>query len=294
MRIYLRDGEEHTLREAIERIARDMKLNAEDARELLPSGRQAKFDNRVGWARTYLKKAVLLESTGRGKFRITARGRTVLNEHPHPLNTQFLMRFPEFQEFRTVGGSEDGEENVTETQKAETQTPRERLEQAYQTIRRSLADDLLEQIRTCSWKFFEKLVIDLLLAMKYGGSRPDVAKAFRQSRDGGVDGVIKQDALGLDVVYTQAKKWDSNVVVGRPVVQAFAGSLDGFRAKKGVFITTSSFSRDAQEYADRIEKRVILIDGKRLAELMIDYGVGVSEKDTYSVKEVDFDYFTEE
>jgi restriction system protein len=282
------DGKEHTLSEAVEQIAAQLNLSDEDKKELLPSGRQAKFDNRVGWARTYLKKAGLLESPARGKFRITQRGSDVLKNHADELNTDFLMRFPEFREFQTLTKAEPKEEQQALT----TQTPEESLEAGYQKLRRALMQEILDHIKNCSPKFFEQLVVDLLLAMGYGGSRKDAGQAVGQSGDGGVDGIIKEDKLGLDVVYIQAKRWEGNV--GRPHVQAFAGSLEGFRAKKGVLITTSKFSDDAREYANRIEKRIVLIDGDQLAQLMIDHGIGVTELTNYTVKRIDLDYFGEE
>jgi restriction system protein len=282
------DGSELTKTLAIETLSAGFGLGEADRKELLPSGRQAKFDNRVGWAATYLKKAGLLESTGRGKFRITPRGLDVLREHSSEINTEYLTRFPEFEEFRTAGKSDAKEE----PQASNAQTPEESLESSYQRLRRDLAAEVLERVGKCSPKFFEQLVIDLLVAMGYGGSRNDAAQAVGQSGDGGVDGIIKEDKLGLDVVYVQAKRWGSTV--GRPVVQAFAGSLEGFRAKKGVLITASGFSQEAREYATRIEKRIVLIDGNQLSQLMIDHGIGVAEVTNYSVKRIDLDYFGED
>lgn len=281
-----RDGKEHTLGDAIEQIALQLKLSDQDKKESLPSGRQARFDNRVGWARTYLKKAGLLESTGRGRFRITKRGLDVLKDHATDLNSRFLTRFSEFNEFQAATRTQKGEEA------SGSQTPEETLELGYQRLKQALAQDLLERVKKSPPEFFEQLVVDLLVAMGYGGSKKDAGQAVGGSRDGGVDGTIKEDKLGLDVVYIQAKRWRDNV--GRPTVQAFAGSLDGVRAKKGVLITTSRFSDDAKKYADRIEKRIVLIDGEQLAQLMIDHGIGVTEVASYTVKRTDLDYFGEE
>jgi len=279
------DGQEHSLDGAIEALGVQFDLGEEDRKELLPSGRQAKFDNRAGWARTYLKKAGLLESTGRGKFRITERGLDVLKGNPASIDVKFLSRFPEFLEFRKATKREpEGEETG--------QTPEEALELGYQNLRRNLAEDLLERIKGCSPRFFEKLVVDLLVEMGYGGSRKDAGQAVGQSGDGGIDGIIKEDKLGLDVVYIQAKRWEATV--GRPTVQAFAGSLEGQRARKGVLITTSQFSPDAKDYVTRIEKKIVLIDGEQLAQLMIDHGIGVTQVASYSVRKVDLDYFGEE
>lgn len=285
------DGKEHRLAETIEVLAQQLHLSEDDRNELLPSGRQPKFDNRVGWARTYLCKAGLLESTGRGRFRITERGRAVLAAPPERLTVAFLQQYPEFKEFyRPWSTPQQTAKDVSDAKP--DQTPEERLESSYQELRRSLAHGLLERIKSCSPKFFERLVVDLLVAMGYGGSRQDAGQAVGHAGDDGIDGIIKEDKLGLDVVYVQAKRWKT--AVGRPIVQAFAGSLEGQKAKRGVLITTSQFSKDAMEYVDKIEKRIVLIDGEQLAELMIDHDVGVAPVATYVVKRVDLDYFEEE
>jgi restriction system protein len=278
------DGREHSLGEAISVLAAQFSLSEDKRKELLPSGRQAKFDNRAGWARTYLKKAGLLESIERGKFRITKRGREVLAENPGSIDIKFLTRYPEFAEFHRATKRETGKDDIA-------QTPEEALESAYQSLNRALAQEVLERVRACSPGFFEKLVLDLLVAMDYGGSRPDAAEHIGRTGDGGIDGIIKEDKLGLDVVCIQAKRWEGTV--GSEVVQAFAGSLDGRKARKGVFITTSHFSQQATNYANGIEKKIVLIDGERLAQLMIEHGVGVAEDATYSVRRVKLEYFGE-
>jgi restriction system protein len=283
------DGQEHTLSEAIEVLAVQFNLTDADRREMLSSGIQPRYDNRVGWARTYLKKACLLQSPSRGRFRITERGLQVLKGKPKQIDARFLRQYPEFVEFQTVsraGGKHD------ETGEEAGQTPEEVLESSYQGLRSDLAQELLERIKKCSPKFFETLVVKLLVAMGYGGSLQDAGQAIGQSGDGGIDGTIKEDTLGLDVVYVQAKRWEATV--GRPIVQAFAGSLEGVRARKGVLITTSRFSPDARDYASRIEKKIVLIDGEQLAQLMIDHDIGVAEVARYIVKRVDLDYFAEE
>lgn len=284
------DGKEHRLSEVIETLAGQFNLTDQERKELLPSGRQAKFDNRVGWARTYMKKAGLLESTGRGKLRITQRGIDVLKSNPENINSNYLKRFPEFLEFQNLSrpDKKPDEENGNEPD----QTPEETLESSYQALRAELAQELLDKIKKCSPKFFEKLVVDLLVAMGYGGSRNDAGQAVGQSGDGGIDGIIKEDKLGLDAVYIQAKRWEGTV--GRPVIQAFAGSLEGHRARKGVVITTSQFSQDAREYIKMIEKKIVLIDGKQLMQLLIDYEIGVAEVTSYTVKKIDLDYFGDE
>jgi restriction system protein len=279
------DRQQHTLSEAVDALATQFGLSDDERKERLSSGRQPKFDNRVGWARTYLKKAGLLEYTARGRFRITERGVEVLQEEPSQIDIKLLDRFPEFVEFRATKARADEEEDVREGQL----TPQELLESSYRGLRSQLAQELLERVRACDPGFFEKLVVDLLVAMGYGGSRSDAGRAIGGSGDGGIDGIIKEDKLGLDAVYVQAKRWKDTV--GRPVVQGFAGSLQGVKARKGVLITASRFSPGARDFADRLDRRIVLIDGEELAELMIDHGVGVSEVETYVLKSIDLDYF---
>ncbi len=199
-----------------------------------------------------------------------------------------MKQFPEFLEFQKGTRSSQKEEEIEDAQR----TPFETLEVAYQDLRRALAQDVLDRVKRCSLKFFEKLVVDLLVAIGYGGSKKDAGQAVGRCGDDGVDGIIKEDKLGLDVVYIQAKRWEGTV--GRPTVQEFAGSLEGHRARKGVLMTTSRFSQDAKDYVGRIEKKIVLIDGEQLAQLMIDHGIGVTEVVSYAVKRVDSDYFEEE
>ena len=281
------DGNEHSLAEAIETLASQFGLSDADRNELLPSGRQARLDNRVGWALTHLRKAALLERTGRGRFHLTDRGRQVLAKRPPEINMRFLQQFPEFVEFRR----RQDEQPVEERSEGE-QTPEETLESIYQSLRNNLAQDLLERVKKAPPKFFENLVVDLLVAMGYGGSRKDAGQVLGQSGDGGIDGIIKEDKLGLDVVYIQAKKWDGTV--GRPIVQGFAGALMGKKASKGVLLSTSQFSQDAKSYAESIGQKIVLIDGDQLSQFMIDYGIGVTVQQSYVVKRIDLDYFGEE
>lgn len=275
------DRQEHILSDTLDVLASRFELSEDERRELLASGRQATFDNRVGWARTYLKKAGLLEYTGRGRFRITERGLQVLQQQPSKVNIKFLDRFAEFVEFRTKKKTPDEGDGKL--------TPEELLESSYNGLRSELAQELLQRVRECSPRFFEKLVVDLLVAMGYGGSKADAGRAVGGSGDGGIDGLIKEDKLGLDAVYIQAKRWKE--AVGRPIVQTFAGSLQGEKASKGVLITTSRFSSDAKDFADRLDRRIVLIDGEQLAELMIDHGVGVTDVHTYVVRAIDLGYF---
>ncbi len=245
------------------------------------------FYSRAGWAKTYLVKANLIEKVRRSRYVLTGKGREVLNENPSEINNEFLARFPEFAEFRK-------RERQKETQDKkeiykEEKTPEEVLEEAYAELRDSLVQELLDIVKQSTPAFFERLVVELLVRMGYGGSRREAARAVGQVGDEGIDGIIDQDRLGLDTIYIQAKKWDQTV--GRPEIQRFVGALAGKRAKKGVFITTSSFSEEAVKYVSAIESKIVLIDGKRLAELMIDYDVGVTPVTTYQLKRVDSDYF---
>lgn len=286
------DGNEHTTAELRQRIAADLKLTPEDIAEKLPSGAQTVFASRVAWACVYLTKAGALERPKRAVFRITGRGRELLALKLERLTVRVLYQYPEFLAFHKGqrGGTEA--EDTQELKEERNLTPEEQLAEAYKVLRESLANDILETVKNASPRFFEELVVDLLVSMGYGGSVEDAGKAVGRSGDGGIDGIIKEDKLGLDVVYVQAKRWSNSV--GRPVVQAFAGSLEGFRARKGVLITTSYFSQDALEYVRMIEKRIVLIDGKQLADLMIDHDIGVNTLHTYKIKRLDTDYFEEE
>lgn len=281
------DGNEQSMAELRERIATDLNLAPEDISQKLPSGVQTVFANRIAWSAVYLAKAGALERIKRGVFRITGRGRELLGLNLPKLTIQNLSKYPEFVAFHK--GSQNGGDAEQEAKPEKTETPEEQLANAYRVLRDSLANDILETVKKASPTFFEEMVIDLLVAMGYGGSVEDAGRAVGKSGDGGIDGIIKEDKLGLDVVYVQAKRWTNSI--GRPVVQAFAGSLEGVRARKGVLITTSYFSQDALEYVQKIEKRIVLIDGKQLADLMIDHDIGVNVVQTYRVKRLDSDYF---
>jgi restriction system protein len=280
------DEKEHSLREVIEALANQFQLTETERKELLPSGRQSAFDNRVGWARTYLKKAGLLTSPKRSYFQITPRGKDVLEQNLVSINNAFLRQYPEFIDFQT-GQNKESITNAPD--ESDVQTPEEAIEAAYQKIRQGLVNELLQAIKSCSPDFFERLVIDLLVKIGYGGTRKEAGRAIGKSGDGGIDGIINEDRLGLDTVYIQAKRWDGSV--GRPEIQKFAGALQGQRARKGIFLTTSSFSQSAHEYVSRIDSKIVLMDGETIAQLMIDYNVGVSTIATYELKHIDFDYF---
>lgn len=283
------DKEEHALRETIDALGEQFSLSTEERKELLPSGRQSTFDNRVGWARTYLKKAGCLTSTRRGYYRISDRGLALLAEKPDAITAKSLRRFPEFEEFQSESKQSTP---ATDIEDEGASTPEETVEQAVQQLNHSLADELLQTIKECSPSFFENLVVDLLLAMGYGGTRKDAGQTLGKSGDGGIDGIIKEDRLGLDIIYIQAKRWANPV--GRPEIQKFAGALQGMRARKGVFITTSGFTSEAKDYVSLIDSKIILIDGQKLASFMIEHDVGVSPAVTYSIKRIDMDYFVDD
>jgi len=237
--------------------------------------------------------ALLIEYVQRGQFRITDRGKQVLAENPKRIDNALLGRFPEFLEFKKRARPAAAEESNTAAVAAETDTPDDLMAAGYLNSRRQVEDAVLERVKSCSPEFFERLVVKLLTAMGYGGTLADAGKAIGKSGDGGVDGVIKEDRLGLEQIYIQAKRWDSTTV-GRPEIQKFVGALHGRRARKGIFLTTSSFTKDAHEYASSLETKVILIDGQELAKFMFDFGVGVSTESTYVVKRIDNDFFEDD
>lgn len=285
------DEKEHSLKSATETLAKEFGLSEIELAEMLPSARKTRFYDRVGWAGTYLRKAGLLSASQRGKFQITKRGLEVLKAPPDRITVGFLEQFDEFLQFRERH-EKNNTNNLVLTKDVEAQTPEEAIESAYNNIRQSLTDEILQTVKNCSPSFFETLVVDVLVKMGYGGTRKDTGKAIGKSGDNGIDGIINEDRLGLDVIYIQAKKWDNPV--GRPEIQKFAGALQGQRAKKGIFITTSTFTKEAQDFALRIESKITLLDGETLSQLMIDYNVGVSLVASYELKRIDSDYFVEE
>ncbi|MCU0658603.1 MAG: restriction endonuclease [Polyangiaceae bacterium] len=294
------DGQEHSMSQAIEVLATQLNLTEEDLRERLPSGRQARFNNRVGWAATYLRKALLLENCGRGRFRLTDRGRQVLQKPPPRIDLAWLQRYPEVRAFRGESGDEASGELPGSAPAPSPPNvpvpildPEEQLEEAYLTFRRRLASELLDQVLRGTPAFFERLVVQLLVAMGYGGSEREAGQAVGRTGDGGVDGVIKEDPLGLDLICIQAKRWAPGSSVGHPEIRDFAGAMDDRGTNKGVFITTSRFTEEAMAYVHRIgvKKKIVLIDGAKLAELLIDRDVGVVAAHTYVVKKIDSDFF---
>ncbi len=262
---FVADQQEHSLQDTVEALAVIFKLTPEERDELLPSGKQARFDNRVAWARSYFKQAGLVENTRRGFFKISQRGLDLLKTVPSKINIKLLEQYPEFIEFRNI--RKDINEIQPVIDEPEKQTPEEQLENAYKILSDGLASEIIQLVKSCSPLFFERLVVELLLAMGYGGTRVGAGRAIGQSGDGGIDGIIDEDRLGLDAIYVQAKRWEG--VVGRPEIQKFVGALQGQRAHKGVFITTSDFTKEAQEYVKNISNKVVLINGFSLARLMI-------------------------
>jgi restriction system protein len=285
------DGGEHEIGATRLGLADEFGLTDEDRAERIPSGRVTTLQNRVGWAATYLFRAGLLERPRRAHYRITPRGKEMLSAHPNRIDLGVLNQFEEFEEFRKAGKSGPTEE--TSEGQAEVETAEERIDAGYQELRSALIADLLDRVREGDWDFFERLVLGVLRSMGYGGPEGAIERLGGHGSDGGVDGVIREDPLGLELIYIQAKAWQEKTV-GRPDIQQFIGALHGRQANRGIFITTSKFSPEAQDYAEGVSSRVILIDGGRLAELMIDHNVGVTTRDAYEIKEVDLSYFAAE
>jgi restriction system protein len=286
------DGETRSIASVSESLGREFMLTEDELRQLLPSGRQSTFRNRIAWARTYLSKAGLLASPKRAHFHITEAGLKTLAAQPTRIDINYLNAFPEFLNFRTRKHADSPADLAATAAESARENPEELIESLHDQLKRALADDLLARISTAAPDFFERLVVELLLKMGYGGSRQDAGRAIGRSGDVGIDGIINEDRLGLDSIYLQAKRWENPV--GRPEIQKFAGALAEHRAKKGVFITTSSFTKEALASATKHDARIVLIDGEKLATLMIDHGLGVTLAASYDVKRVDSDYFVDE
>jgi len=290
------DNEEHILQNLVTQVCNKYNLSKEEREELVPSGVMSKIKNRTSWALTHLKKTGLISSTKRGVFKITEDGLIILKSKPERIDLKFLNEIPAYKSWKETykdshkdsfssDKKEDDDEIVT------YKTPEELLDYSYSQLKEELALELIEKIKECSPTFFEHLVVDLLIKMGYGGSKKEAGRVIGKSGDGGIDGIINEDKLGLDSIYIQAKRWDN--VVGRPQIQGFVGALAGQGAKKGIFITTSSFTKDAVEYQPKNDTKIVLIDGIKLAELMIEHNVGVAIKINYEVKKMDSDYFEE-
>jgi restriction system protein len=290
----VQDGEVHTFNDAFEKVCLFFKLTDTELAAKLPSGKQAIIRNRVAWSSTYMKKAGLLFAPGRSQLQITERGLEALKQQPERIDVRYLKQFPEFLEFHTAKPKSVTTDTLGRTEDTTDSTdPLERLEEAHLEIQNSLASDLLQTIKEQSPAFMERLVVELMQSMGYGGWSKKSGTATQYTADGGIDGIINEDPLGLDTIYLQAKRYTDNTV-GRPDIQQFAGALDMQRAKKGVFITTSQFSKEATDYVANIDKQIVLINGTKLAKLMIQYGLGVAIKQTYAIKQIDSDYFTED
>jgi restriction system protein len=280
--------------DAVERLAEQLHLTPDERTQLLPSGKQTLFGNRAHWAKTYLTKAGLLESTRRGHFRITERGRQVVAAHPARIDNEYLNQFPEFRQFKersAEGTAQEGVDPAAPALVSHSETPDEIMRVAHRQVETSLGQDLLDRVRAAPPAFFERLIVNLLLSMGYGGSAADAGRALGRSGDDGVDGVIDQDALGLDRVYIQAKRYAEGNSIGAGAIRDFFGSLDRHKATKGLFVTTSTFSSSARETAEFLSKRIVLIDGEHLAKLMIRYNVGCRIEEVLHIKKVDEDFF---
>jgi len=295
---FIGDGEVYTTQQAVEYLSKEFKVSEEEMNEWLPSKKQKTFYNRVHWAKAHLKMAGIIDNVGRGLFKITTRGKEILNENPSFIGIKYLNeRYPDFNKSIVTSKKDNNykisfKNNLKTIDEYITETPEELIENGYKQIRQSLEQEILFKLKSIHPSFFEKIVVELLVKMGYGGSIAEAGKATRYTNDEGIDGIIKEDKLGLDVIYVQAKRWDG--VVGRPELHKFVGALAGQGAKKGIFITTSSFTKEAESYTPKNETKIVLIDGSALAQYMIDYNLGVSVQNTYEIKKIDSDYFEEE
>ncbi|MGW8822903.1 restriction endonuclease [Paenibacillus lautus] len=288
----LEDGEEYRLQDLYVLLADYFNLTEEDTAEKLPSGKQTLLVNRIGWARTYLNKAGLIMVVRRAVFKITEEGLKVVKDPSLTrIDRMYLTKYENFNEF--INNTSTTDRKNTEVSIDEEQTPLELIDNNYNVLKNELQDLILYKISHCSPAFFERLIVDLIVTMGYGGSVNDAGKAIGKTGDEGIDGIIKEDVLGLDMIYLQAKRWKVESTVSRPDIQGFVGSLVGKKASKGIFITTAKFSKEARSYAESIDKRVILIDGKELTDLMFKYNVGVSDEEVYTIKKIDLDFFEE-
>lgn len=291
------DGKEHRISEVVSQLGQDYKLTESELEELLPSGKQTVFGNRVHWAKTYLSQSKLVENTSWGRFTITDRGRSVLAEKPARIDRKFLSRFAEFNTF--VGGQKASAipmapHEMEKTAETATKTPDELLRSTIDEMEASLASELLSRILAATPAFFEQLIVDLLLAMGYGGSRKGAGRAIGKSGDGGLDGVIDQDQLGLDRIYIQAKRYNPDNPVSEPDIRGFSGSLGANKASKGVFVTTSYFTKPAIDFAERTPHKIVLIDGNELTRMMIRHNVGIRIAETFHIKKIDEETFSDE
>ena len=291
----LADGEEVSVSELRARIAAAEGLTPEDMREMLPSGRQPTFTNRVSWAITYLGLAGLTERVRRGVYRLTTDGETLLADPPPRITMNYLRRYPAYVAWRSgKGASSSNDDAVASPAEVSMDTPEEALEKAARFLRESLEAEVLDRVRNAAPAFLERVVVDMLIAMGYGGSDAAMGRVTGRSGDGGIDGTIREDALGLDEVYVQAKKYAEGNAVGEGDLRNFAGAIDAAGTTKGVFVTTAGFTRAAKDYVARSPKRIVLIDGEELARLMVRHGIGVRAWHHHEVKRIDEDYFDQE
>lgn len=277
--------------DVVEALSGQFGLSTDERAELLPSGKQTIIANRVHWAKTYLKQAGLVEPTRRGHFQITDRGKTALATSNIKIDNAYLKAFSEFRDFQTRGPNSDVSEEITSSKVINLATPEEALREIYEGITSSIADDLIDRLRSGTPAFFERAIVSLLLAMGYGGSSADAGRAIGQSGDDGVDGVIDQDPLGVDQIYVQAKRYSEGNLVGPAAIREFFGSLSLKKAQKGIFVTTSGFTRSATETARQIGARIVLIDAQQLGRLMVRHNVGCRDQDVLYLKRVDEDFF---
>lgn len=288
---YLGDGEEYSSKDILNRVIIDFKLSDEEVAQLLPSGSTRVVVNRIGWALSHLKQSDLIESTKRSYYKLTETGKTLLKKDLDRIDLKFLRTLPSYLKWRATFSNTNNESVISETNEQDSRTPEELIESSYNKIKEDLIIEILDKIKKNTPQFFEFLVIDLLIKMGYGGSREEAGSVIGKSNDGGIDGIIKEDRLGLDSIYIQAKRWENTVPISQ--IRDFAGSLLSKKSKKGIFITTSNFPKNAYEYVNSIEHKIILIDGKELAELMIEHNVGLNIKNTFEIKRIDLDYFEE-
>lgn len=287
------DKNTHRIKDAIEYVIKHFQLSEEERSIMLPSGAEPVIDNRVRWARFHFKKAGVFIDPARGQFQITQRGIDLLKNSPSEINMKVLEQFEEYRQvIKGNGQNSEVKETVEHPENLLNVTPEESIDYGFKQIKEALAEDISKQLKTISPGFFEKLVVELLVKMGYGGSLKEAGEVIGKSGDAGIDGIIKEDKLGLDAIYVQAKKWEASI--GRPEIQKFAGALMGQKAKKGIFITTSFFTKEAIEYVKNIESRIVLIDGINLSELMVEYDLGVNTIREYKMKRIDYDYFIEE
>ena len=289
---------EMTVSDCVQKAIEEFNLSSDEVNKLLPSGKQTYLNNRTHWAKFYLSRAKLVELVSRGRFRITQRGKDLLATAPTKISKKTLETYPEYLEWwNSVGSNPDGGQAsapIASASTSDSSTPEEEIEASHRALLAQLKAEIIDRVQTISPAAFEQLIIDLLLKMGYGGGRADMGEAIGKPGDGVIDGVIKEDPLGLDIVYIQAKRYASDHAIGRPEIQNFSGSLDGVGATKGIYVTSSSFTTGARDYAKKIAKRIILIDGADLARLMIQHNIGVRMKATFEIKKVDEDYFNDE